>query len=114
MQGSHCDGIDEKGLWINNIICFLLKFWNIHYIIERINEKITEETWIKCNIIDWYEEVKKMVLKKDMFASEIIVPDILKNWKRIEIFNKCIETKFNEDYFKNTWKITNDNKNYGL
>ena len=45
--------------------------------LNEIMKNITEEILIKCKSVDWFEEVKKRVLNKNMFASELIVPDIL-------------------------------------
>ena len=67
---------------------------------NNILKRIIEEMVIKCQSIDWFEEVKKRVNNNNMFASELIVPDILNYGQRIEIFNKYIinEIKCKNDY----------------
>ena len=78
---------------------------NMEIFISKLDElndvlkSIIDEMLIKCNSIDWFEEVKKRIDNNDMFASELMVPDVLEYSKRIEIFNKYVlnEIKCNKN-----------------
>ena len=67
---------------------------NMEIFISKLDElndvlkSIIDEMLIKCNSIDWFEEVKKRIDNNDMFASELMVPDVLEYSKRIEIFKE--------------------------
>ena len=78
---------------------------NIQVFISKLDElndllkNIINEMLVKCNSLNWFEEVKKRVQNNDMFASELMVPDVLEYDRRIEIFNKYVlnEIKCNEN-----------------
>ena len=89
----------SKLVFCSNLDIFIIE---LDELIE-IMKNIIEEILIKCKSVDWFEEVKKRILNNNMFASELIVPDILSYEERIEIFNKYIlnEIKCNEKTDKN-------------
>ena len=83
-------------LTIYELITRLIYSVNMETFLSKLDElndvmkNIIDEMLIKCNFVNWYEEIKKRVFNNDMFASELMVPDILEYEKRIEIFNKFI------------------------
>ena len=95
----------EQMCLIYELITQLVFSSNIEVFISKLDElnnvlkNIVDEMLIKCNSVNWFEEVKKRVQNNDMFASELMVPDVLEYDKRIEIFNKYIlnEIKCNEN-----------------
>ena len=71
----------------------------LYKINEIIRKIVTEFTDINQNI-DWYDEVKRRIVQKDMFMSELMVSKDLEYEKRMNIF---------KEYIKNDIKIKDGN-----
>ena len=86
----------SKMMFCQNVEMIVIE---MNKIIETMKRIIVEVNDISQNI-NWYEEVKRRVVQKDMFMSELMVSQELDYENRIRIF---------KDYINNEIKIKNEN-----
>ena len=76
----------SKIIFSKNIEMIVMELNNLNNIMKKIILELTDIS----QKIDWYDEVKRRIVQRDMFMSELMVSIDLEYEKRIIIFKKYI------------------------
>ena len=77
----------SKIMFSNNIGMIIVELQKLKRLIKNAVIEIIDMN----QNIDWYDEVKRRIVQKDMFVSELMVPQSLQYEKRMELFKQYIK-----------------------